>query len=144
MLFRSSRLLIPRCTYCSPEIAAVGLSDQEARQRSADVLTLTGDLSANDRSVLDGSTSGFVRLYVARRNGRILGATIVGEHAGELISEVSVAMVNGMKVSRLAAVIHPYPTVADALRRLGDQYNRQRLTPFVKRILQLFLRWRIW
>ena len=141
---RASRLLIPRCTYCSPEIAAVGLSDQEARQRSADVLTLTGDLSANDRSVLDGSTSGFVRLYVARRNGRILGATIVGEHAGELISEVSVAMVNGMKVSRLAAVIHPYPTVADALRRLGDQYNRQRLTPFVKRILQLFLRWRIW
>jgi pyruvate/2-oxoglutarate dehydrogenase complex dihydrolipoamide dehydrogenase (E3) component len=141
---RASRLLIPRCTYCSPEIAAVGLSDQEARQRSADVLTLTGDLSANDRSVLDGSTSGFVRLYVARRNGRILGATIVGDHAGELISEVSVAIAGGVTVGRLASVIHPYPTVADALRRLGDQYNRQRLTPFVKRILQLWLRWRIW
>jgi pyruvate/2-oxoglutarate dehydrogenase complex dihydrolipoamide dehydrogenase (E3) component len=136
--------VIPRCTYCSPEIAAVGLTDQQAQQQSADVLTLTGPLSGNDRSILDGSTAGFVRLYAARRNGRILGATIVSEHAGELISEVSVAMAGGVTIGRLASVIHPYPTVADAIRRLGDQYNRQRLTPLVKRILRLWLRWRIW
>ena len=141
---KASRLVIPRCTYCSPEIASVGLTDQQAQQQAATVLTLTGPLSGNDRSILDGSSTGFVRLYVARRNGRILGATIVGEHAGELISEVSVAMAGGVTVGRLASVIHPYPTVADAIRRLGDQYNRQRLTPFVKRILRLWLRWRIW
>ncbi|MFN7582460.1 MAG: mercuric reductase [Planctomyces sp.] len=141
---KASRLVIPRCTYCSPEIAAVGLTDQQAQQQSADVLTLTGPLSGNDRSILDGSSAGFVRLYAARRNGRILGATIVSEHAGELISEVSVAMAGGVTIGRLASVIHPYPTVADAIRRLGDQYNRQRLTPLVKRILRLWLRWRIW
>jgi pyruvate/2-oxoglutarate dehydrogenase complex dihydrolipoamide dehydrogenase (E3) component len=141
---KASRLVIPRCTYCSPEIAAVGLTDQQAQQQSADVLTLTGPLSGNDRSILDGSSAGFVRLYAARRTGRILGATIVSEHAGELISEVSVAMAGGVTIGRMASVIHPYPTVADAIRRLGDQYNRQRLTPLVKRILRLWLRWRIW
>lgn len=141
---KASRLVIPRCTYCSPEIASVGLSDQQAQQQAADVLTLTGSLSGNDRSVLDGSSTGFVRLYVARRGGKILGATIVGDHAGELISEVSVAMAGGITMGRLASVIHPYPTVADAIRRLGDQYNRQRLTPLVKWVLRTWLRWRIW
>jgi len=141
---KASRLVIPRCTYCSPEIASVGLSDQQAQQRAGEVLILTGSLSGNDRSVLEGSSAGFVRLYVARRGGRILGATIVGDHAGELISEVSVAMAGGITMGRLASVIHPYPTVADAVRRLGDQYNRQRLTPFVKWVLRTWLRWRIW
>jgi pyruvate/2-oxoglutarate dehydrogenase complex dihydrolipoamide dehydrogenase (E3) component len=138
---RASRLLIPWCTCTSPEIAHVGLTAAAAAADSS-VRTLTQPFSGNDRAVLEGRPEGFVRVHFRHGSDRILGATVVGERAGDLISEITVAMTAGCGLKRLATVIHPYPTHADAVRRLGDQYNRARLTPFVQRLFRAWIKWR--
>ena len=130
-----SDLLIPWATYTDPEIAHVGLYEKDLREQGVDFLTFQRDFEDVDRAILDGET-GFVKVHVKKRTGEILGATIVGSHAGELISEVTVAMQSGMGLGTLAGVVHPYPTVAEAIRQCGDAYNRTRLTPTVKSIFR--------
>ena len=76
-----------------------------------------------------------MKIYVAKGSDKILGATIVGGHAGDMISEISVAMRANMGLGTLASVIHPYPTEAEAIRQCGDAYNRTRLTPTIKKVL---------
>jgi len=95
-----------------------------------------------DRAVLDGEEEGFVKILVKKGSDKILGATIVARHAGEMISEVTCAMVGKMGLGALSSVIHPYPTQAEAIRALGDQYNRTRLTSWRKKLLTHFLAWR--
>jgi pyruvate/2-oxoglutarate dehydrogenase complex dihydrolipoamide dehydrogenase (E3) component len=138
---KASALTIPWCTYTSPELAHVGLSDVEARRRGIPVTTLVQPLRDIDRAVLDGEGEGFVKVHLRRGTDRILGATIVAAHAGDLISELSVALRNGVGLKGISATIHPYPTQAEAIRRLGDQYNRARLTPTVKWLLKSLLQW---
>jgi pyruvate/2-oxoglutarate dehydrogenase complex dihydrolipoamide dehydrogenase (E3) component len=135
---RASALHVPWCTYTSPEIAHVGLNEQEARARGLAVTTLTTQLEDVDRAILDGEAEGFVRIHLKAGTDRILGATIVAAHAGEMISEITVAMAGGLGLGTIARAIHPYPTQAEAIRKTGDAYNRTRLTPFLKR---LFARW---
>lgn len=139
---RFSSLVIPWATYTEPEIAHVGWYEQQAVERRVAVETLTIPFAELDRAILTGETRGFVRLHVTAKKGRIVGATIVGPHAGDLISEVSVAMAAGLGVGRLSAVIHPYPTLGEALRKAGDLWNRKRYTPGLKRLVGGFLRWR--
>ena len=138
---KNSSLTIPWCTYTEPEIAHVGLSEQEATARGIAITTLIQPLSGVDRAVLDGEDDGFVKVHLKAGTDQILGATIVAAHAGDMISELSVAMVNGIGLGKLANVIHPYPTQAEAIRKLGDAYNRTRLTPFVKRLFATWLKW---
>jgi pyruvate/2-oxoglutarate dehydrogenase complex dihydrolipoamide dehydrogenase (E3) component len=138
---RFSTLTIPWCTYTDPEVAHVGLYEHEATGKGIAVDTLVRHFAEVDRAVIDGETEGFVKVHVRKGSDRIVGATIVAAHAGDLVSEISVAMAAGMGLGRLASVIHPYPTQAEAIRQLGDAYNRTRLTPFVKR---LFGRWLAW
>ena len=94
-----------------------------------------------DRAILEGEDQGFVKIHVKKGSGQIVGATIVARSAGDLISEITLAMTNQVGLGRIASTIHPYPTQAEAIRKLGDQFNRTRLTPFVK---SLFLRWLSW
>ncbi len=136
-----SALTIPWATYTDPEIAHVGLYEHDARIQGIPIDTYLQPLSAVDRAIVDGETNGFVKIHVAKGTDKILGATIVAKHAGDLISEISVAMAAGMGLGKLANVIHPYPTQAEAIRKCGDQYNRTRLTPMIK---QLFSRWLEW
>ncbi len=133
---RASRLTVPWCTYTDPEIAHVGLSEAEARQRGIAVATYTQELAEVDRAVLDGETDGFVKLHVRQGSDRIVGATVVASHAGEIISELTAAIAAGIGLGRLADVIHPYPTQADAIRRAAGLYTRSRLTPFVARLMK--------
>ena len=135
---RASALNVPWCTYTSPELAHIGLSERSARERGVDVTTFTTQLGDVDRAVLDGQ-DGFVRIHVKKGTDRILGATIVGAHAGEMISEIGVAMAGRVGLGALAGVIHPYPTQTDAIRKTGDAFNRTRLTPLVKRLFGLWL-----
>ncbi|MCX5745874.1 MAG: FAD-dependent oxidoreductase, partial [Proteobacteria bacterium] len=136
---RASALVIPWCTYTDPEIAHVGLSAHEATARG--LVTLTVPLAGVDRAILDGDTEGFARAHVDRK-GRILGLTLVSRHAGESIGEVVLAMTHGLRIGALASTIHPYPTQAEALKKLGDAFQRTRLTPRVHGILARLLRWR--
>ncbi|MBI4613726.1 MAG: mercuric reductase [Planctomycetes bacterium] len=138
---RASALVVPWCTYTDPEIAHVGLYEKEARDRGFDVATLTVELKEVDRAILDGETEGFARVHYEKPNGRILGVTIVARHAGEMIGEASLAMTAGLDLGAIARTIHPYPTQAEALKRLGDQYMRTRLTPWVRGILDRYFGW---
>lgn len=138
---KASSLTIPWCTYTAPEIAHVGLSVKEAHQQGIAVDTYTQDFADVDRAILAGETEGFVRVHTRKGTDKIVGATVVAPHAGDLISEITLAMTHGLGLRKIGSTIHPYPTQADAIRKLGDQFNRTRLTPFVK---SLFRRWLSW
>jgi len=138
---RASALTLPWCTYTDPEIAHVGLGEREAVERGVRIRTFEQALEDVDRAVLDGETEGFVKIHVREGRDAIVGATIVARHAGEMLSELTLAMGQGIGLGRIARTIHPYPTQADAIRRLGDAYNRTRLTPRVRGLLAAWLRW---
>jgi pyruvate/2-oxoglutarate dehydrogenase complex dihydrolipoamide dehydrogenase (E3) component len=138
---KASRLVIPWCTYTCPEIAHVGLYDHEARRQGIEIDTFTQPLSGVDRAVLDRQTEGFVRLHVRHGTDRVLGATIVAEHAGEMISELALALKAGLGLKTIGATIHPYPTLAEAIRKTGDLYNKSRLKPWAKQLLARWLAW---
>lgn len=138
---RMSGFNVPWCTYTEPELAHTGITAGDAATAGIEFDTWTQPFAAIDRAITDSETEGFVRIHTRRGSDRILGATVVGHGAGELISEISVAMAGRVGLGRLASVIHPYPTRADAVRRLGDQYRRTRLTPAVASLLRWRLRW---
>ena len=138
---RASALTIPWCTYTDPEIAHVGLYESQAEARGIAISTFIQPMSDVDRAVLDGETAGFVKVHVKKGTDTIVGATVAAKHAGEMISELTLAMVGGLGLGTIARTIHPYPTQAEAIRKLGDAYNRTRLTPTLSR---LFHRWMSW
>ncbi len=139
---KASALTIPWCTFTDPEIAHVGLYEQQARDKGIEVETFTVEMSDVDRAVLDGEADGFLKVHVKKGSDKILGATLVARHAGEMISEITLAIVSGAGLGTLAKTIHPYPTQAEVIRKAGDAYNRTRLTPRVKGIFETVLRWR--
>jgi pyruvate/2-oxoglutarate dehydrogenase complex dihydrolipoamide dehydrogenase (E3) component len=138
---KASALTMPWCTYTDPEIAHVGLYERDTRERGIELDTYVREFKEVDRAVLDGEEDGFVKIHVRKGRDEILGATVVARHAGEMISEISVAMAGRMGLGRLASVIHPYPTQAEAIRQCGDAYNRTRLTPTVKKWMGCWLAW---
>ena len=138
---KQSSLLIPRSTYTSPELAHIGLTLRDAERQGIWINTYTQPMSGVDRAILDGETEGFVRVHVKKGSDMILGATVVSSHAGDIIGAISMAMTQKIGLGSVANAIHPYPTQADAFRRVGDLYNRTRLTPFVAK---LFKRWLAW
>jgi pyruvate/2-oxoglutarate dehydrogenase complex dihydrolipoamide dehydrogenase (E3) component len=138
---KASALIIPWCTYTDPEIAHVGLYEEEARQRGIALQTFTQPLRHVDRAILDGETDGFVKVHVRAGKDAILGATVVARHAGDLISELTLAMTGGLGLGTLARTIHPYPTQAEAIKKTGDAYYRTRLTPLVKWLFGKWLKW---
>jgi pyruvate/2-oxoglutarate dehydrogenase complex dihydrolipoamide dehydrogenase (E3) component len=138
---RASALTIPWSTYTDPEVAHVGLYEHEARERGLAFRTLMQELNEVDRAVLDGEDEGFVKVIVGARGDKILGATIVSAHAGDMISELTLAMVGGLGLRTIANTIHPYPTQAEAIKKVADACNRTRLTPVVKWLFEKWLGW---
>jgi pyruvate/2-oxoglutarate dehydrogenase complex dihydrolipoamide dehydrogenase (E3) component len=136
-----SALTIPWCTYTDPEIAHVGLSERQAAERGVAIDTYLRPFAEVDRAVIDGEDEGFVKVHARRGTDRVVGATIVARHAGDMIGELTLAITAGIGLGRLASVIHPYPTQAEAIRQVGDMYNRTRLTPRVKKLFAAWLRW---
>jgi pyruvate/2-oxoglutarate dehydrogenase complex dihydrolipoamide dehydrogenase (E3) component len=139
---KASAMIMPWVTYTDPEVAHVGLYETDARSAGFDVATITESFEDVDRAILDGEDEGFGRIHYERKTGKILGGTIVARHAGEMISELTLAITNGLKMGALSATIHPYPTQAEVLRKIGDVYNRQRLSPTVRKIFQKWFEWR--
>ena len=138
---RVSRLVVPWCTYTEPEVAHVGLTEAEARKQGVPCLSLTLPLHDVDRAVLEGDTRGFARLHVHPGTGRVLGATLVGRNAGDMIGPAVLAMTAGLRASTLARAIAPYPTQGEVWKRLGDAWQRTRFTARVKALVKLWLRW---
>ncbi len=136
---RVSRLVIPWCTYTDPEIAHVGLYEAQAKEKGYEVTTFTIPLSENDRAILDGEDNGFVRVHLKRGSDRILGATIVAAHAGDLVTYFTLLMTMGKGLSSLATPIYPYPTQSEVLKRVANRYLQTKLSPLVKWVLSKIL-----
>ncbi len=134
--------VIPWCTYTSPEVARVGLNEDEARRKGVAYDLFTQPVEEVDRAVLESEEVGFAKVLTARGKDRILGVTLVCEHAGDLLVEFVSAMKNGMGLTGISRVIHPYPTFAEIARKVADQQQRKRLTPFAKDVLTRLYRWR--
>lgn len=136
---RVGRLVMPRVTYTSPELAQVGLSEVDTGASVHRVRSITVPLHEVDRAVLDGEAEGFFRVHLANGSDRILGATLVSEHAGDMIGEIALAMTAGLGLGRIGRTIHPYPTQAEIFRKAADAWRRQQLTPRAKRVLKWWL-----
>jgi pyruvate/2-oxoglutarate dehydrogenase complex dihydrolipoamide dehydrogenase (E3) component len=136
---RASDLTVPWVTYTSPEVAHVGLTEGQARARGRAVLSFTVPMAELDRSAVDGDTAGFARVYIARKRGTLLGATMVAERAGEAIGELALAVTHRLTMAQLAATVHAYPTQAEGWKRAADSWSRSRLTPRVARLLKWWL-----
>ncbi|MCI0415019.1 mercuric reductase [bacterium] len=134
-----SSLSMPWCTYTDPEIAHVGMYEQDAKKKGIEVATFKVPLKDVDRAITDGEELGFIKIHTKKSTDQILGATIVAAHAGEMINEITLAMTNGVGLKRLASVIHPYPTESEAVKHAAVSYYRARLTPVAKRILTKWL-----
>ena len=135
---RMSALMVPWCTYTDPEIGHVGLYEREAFERGIAVRTFVQDLRDVDRAVVDGETSGLVKVHVRKGGDQIIGATVVARHAGEMLSELTLAIARGVGLGAVATVIHPYPTQAEAIKKVADAFNRTRLTPRVRRLFSIW------
>jgi pyruvate/2-oxoglutarate dehydrogenase complex dihydrolipoamide dehydrogenase (E3) component len=132
---RLSSLVVPWCTYTDPEVAHVGLGERDAAARGVALETYRVPLHEVNRAVTDGEEEGFVKIHARRGSDRIVGATIVAAHAGEMISEVTLAIVGKIGLRALLGVIHPYPTQAEGIKRAAAAYARSRLTPRVAKLL---------
>jgi pyruvate/2-oxoglutarate dehydrogenase complex dihydrolipoamide dehydrogenase (E3) component len=139
---KASTLTIPWCTYTEPEIAHVRLYEKQAAEQGIDIDTFTRELAEVDRSILESRTNGLVRVHVRKGLDKILGASIVASNAGDMISEITMAMTHNLGLKQIADTIHPYPTQAEGIRQIGDAFNRTRLTPFTKSLFSRLMAWR--
>ena len=134
-------LLIPWCTYTEPEIAHVGLYEADAKAKGWEVETFTYKLEEVDRANLDGEDEGFARIHVRKGTDKILGASIVAAHAGEMISEFTVLMKTGHGLKTLTSTIHPYPTQAEVIKKVGNAWRKANFTESQKNILKKWFAW---
>ena len=145
LFFRSqklSSLVMPWCTFTDPEIAHVGMYEQDAAAAGIELDTYHVPLHDVNRAVTDGEEQGFVKVHVKKGTDKIVGGTIVAAHAGEMISELTLAIVNKIGLGAIGNVIHPYPTQAEALKRAAGQYTRTRLTPALAKWFERWMAWR--
>jgi pyruvate/2-oxoglutarate dehydrogenase complex dihydrolipoamide dehydrogenase (E3) component len=133
---RLSNLVMPWVTYTDPEVAHVGLYEQEAKAKGLAPQTIAIPFTRVDRALADGEPDGFVKILHKRNSDEILGATIVARHAGEMISEITLAIVTKQGLSILSGVIHPYPTQAEAIKKAADAYRKTLLTPRTQTLLK--------
>ena len=137
---RLSTLTMPWCTYTDPEIAHVGLYERDARERGIEIDTYRVPITRANRAVTDGQEEGFVKVHVVKGRDEIVGATVVGSHAGDLITQLTLAITKKIGLGAFVDVIYPYPTQGEAIKRVAGEYKRTKLTPMAKRVLSAILR----
>lgn len=133
---------LPRATFTEPELAQVGLTEAEAHARHGDALTVVrADFAHNDRAQADARVHGLVKVMVVK--GRPVGASIVGPHAGELIGLWALAISARLKMSGIAGMVAPYPTLGEVSKRAAGAYFTPKLfeSPWLKRLVRLVQRW---
>ncbi len=138
---KTDSLIIPWTTYTDPEIAHVGLYEAEAKQKGIKVDTFTFKLDEVDRAVLDGNEEGFARVHVRKGTDVIVGATLVAAHAGDMISEFTLAMKGGLRLRTVAGTIHPYPTQAEVIKKVANDWRKTTLTERKKQLLKKWFTW---
>jgi pyruvate/2-oxoglutarate dehydrogenase complex dihydrolipoamide dehydrogenase (E3) component len=137
---RRSKLVVPWCTYTSPEIAHVGLYEHEAEKRGVEVDVLTVPMDDVDRALLDGEDEGFLKVVLKKGSDEILGATLVASHAGDLIAPLTMAITHGIGLGKFASTIFPYPTQAEVLKKAANAWRKRKLSPTVQKIFAWWFR----
>jgi pyruvate/2-oxoglutarate dehydrogenase complex dihydrolipoamide dehydrogenase (E3) component len=115
--------------------------ERDARSKGMELQTFSRQMKDVDRAITDGDEKGFVKIHVLKGTDKILGATVVARHAGEMINEISLAIAGNIGLGAISGVIHSYPTQSEAIRQVADAYNRTRLTPFVRKLFSYWLEW---
>ncbi len=141
--FRVDYSVIPWATFIDPEVARVGINELEARQRNIDYEVTRYDLRELDRAIADGATEGFVKVLSVPGKDRILGVTIVGEHAGDLLAEYVLAMRHGIGLNKILGTIHIYPTLAEANKYAAGNWKKAHAPQKLLGWLARFHRWRL-
>jgi pyruvate/2-oxoglutarate dehydrogenase complex dihydrolipoamide dehydrogenase (E3) component/uncharacterized membrane protein YdjX (TVP38/TMEM64 family) len=126
--FRVDWSVVPWVTFTEPEVARVGLNESEARERKVPYEATVYDLAELDRAIADGAAEGFVKVLTRPGTDRILGATIAGEHAGDILAEFVLAMRHGIGLKGILGTIHAYPTVAEANKYAAGEWRRRQVT----------------
>lgn len=134
--------MIPWATFTDPQIARVGLSETEARDRGIAVEVTRYDLADLDRAITDGAARGFVKVLTPPGRDRILGVTIAGDHAGDLIAEFVLAMKHGVGLNKILGTIHIYPTWAEANKAVAGTWRRAHVNPRLLALVERYHRWR--
>ena len=139
--YRADYRVLPRVTYTEPELAAVGLTDAEASAQGLAFDVTRYDLDDLDRAIAESEAHGFVKILTAKGSDNILGATIVGQHAGEILAEVTFAMKHKMGLRKILQTIHPYPTWAEANKYAAGQYGLARKPEALLKWAERWFRW---
>lgn len=134
-------LIIPWCTYTDPEIAHVGLYETDAKEKGIPVETFSFKMGEVDRAILDGEDQGFAKILIKKGTDRILGATIVAAHAGDLISEITLAMKAGAGLKTISQTIYPYPTQAEVIKKVAIAWRKSGFTGKKKKLLKTLFSW---
>jgi dihydrolipoamide dehydrogenase len=140
--FKVDYSVIPWATFTDPEVARVGLNEQEAREKGVPYELTTFDIAELDRAIADEEAHGVVKVLTVPGKDKILGVTIVGEHAGDLIAEYVVAMRHGLGLNKILSTIHIYPTLAEANKYAAGEWKRAHAPQPVLRWLERFHTWR--
>ena len=127
---------MPWVTYTDPEVAHCGLTEDEAKKQNVAYDVFRFDWNDLDRAITDSETTGFIKVLTAAGKDKILGATVTGVHAGEVIHEVLVAAKHGIGLSKLSGTIHAYPTLSSSVQRVADSFQKTKLTPTVANIFK--------
>jgi pyruvate/2-oxoglutarate dehydrogenase complex dihydrolipoamide dehydrogenase (E3) component len=140
--FNADYRVIPWCTFTDPEVARVGLSEAEADEQQIEVEVTRYGIDDLDRAIADSAAHGFVKVLTAPGKDTILGATIVGAHAGELLAEFVLAMKHGIGLNKLLGTIHIYPTMSEANKFAAGNWKKAHAPERVLGWAQRFFAWR--
>ncbi|MEE8163979.1 MAG: FAD-containing oxidoreductase, partial [Myxococcota bacterium] len=137
-----SDLVMPWCTYTKPEIAHVGMYERDAKRAGIAIDTYQVSIAEANRAVTDGQEQGLVKVHVKKGGDEIVGATVVAAHAGDLVTQFTIAIQHKVGLGAFSNIIYPYPTQGEAIKRASGAYTRTRLTPMVKALFERWLAWR--
>jgi len=140
--FKADYRVIPWATFTDPEVARVGLSEAEAREKGIPFEVTRYGMFDLDRAIADGTTEGFVKVLTVPGRDRILGVTLVGAHAGDLIAEFVLAMKHGLGLGKILGTIHIYPTLAEASKYAAGEWRRAHVNPRLLALAERFHSWR--
>ena len=140
--FKVDYSVIPRVTFTDPEVARVGLSETEARDKGLDIEVTCFELAGLDRAIVDSATAGFIKVITPRGKDRILGVTIVGASAGELLAEFVLAMRHGLGLNKILGTIHSYPTLGEANKYVAGEWRKAHKPEALLRWVGRYHRWR--
>jgi pyruvate/2-oxoglutarate dehydrogenase complex dihydrolipoamide dehydrogenase (E3) component len=140
--FRVDYRVIPWCTFTDPEVARVGLNESEAREQKLDFEVTRFELRELDRAIAEGEEEGWIKVITPQGKDKVLGATIVGPHAGDLLVEFILAMKHNIGLNKILGTIHPYPTLAEANKSAAGQWKRAHLPEKLLGWVEKFHTWR--